>query len=135
MTSPMTRGIAAALVASAVLASCGGSDKTAAPVIDPGPAASYHPNVAPARFVAAITNPYLPLRPGAKWVYDGTEHVEVLVTGAHKVIAGVNVVAVRDTVSEDGEVIEDTQDWYAQDVDGSVWYMGEATQELSHGRV
>ena len=29
----------------------------------------------------------------------------------------------------------DTEDWYAQDRKGNVWYMGEATKEYSRGRV
>jgi hypothetical protein len=31
--------------------------------------------------------------------------------------------------------VEDTQDWFAQDTDGNVWYLGEDTKELDHGQV
>ena len=41
----------------------------------------------------------------------------------------------RDTVTEDGELIEDTFDWYAQDADGNVWYLGEDTAEFEDGEV
>jgi hypothetical protein len=34
-----------------------------------------------------------------------------------------------------GEIHEDTFDWYAQDVDGNVWYMGEDTKEYEDGKV
>ena len=34
---------------------------------------------------------------------------------------------------EDGELIEDTLDWYAQDVAGNVWYLGEDTAEYENG--
>ena len=40
---------------------------------------------------------------------------------------------VRDTVSERGRPIERTFDWYAQDKQGNVWYMGEDSLELHHG--
>ena len=33
----------------------------------------------------------------------------------------------------DGEIIEDTFDWYAQDADGTVWYLGEDTAEFENG--
>jgi hypothetical protein len=32
-------------------------------------------------------------------------------------------------------LIEDTLDWYAQDRDGNVWYMGEQTAEYENGKV
>lgn len=41
---------------------------------------------------------------------------------------------VRDTVSERGRPVERTFDWYAQDRQGNVWYMGEDSLELQHGR-
>ena len=41
---------------------------------------------------------------------------------------------VRDTVSEHGHPVERTFDWYAQDRDGNVWYMGENSLELKDGR-
>ena len=30
---------------------------------------------------------------------------------------------------------EDTLDWYAQDADGNIWYMGEDTKEYKNGKV
>jgi hypothetical protein len=45
------------------------------------------------------------------------------------------VTVVRDTVSVGGDVIEDTFDWYAQDRDGNVWYLGEDTKEYENGEV
>jgi hypothetical protein len=41
---------------------------------------------------------------------------------------------VRDTVSLDGVVIEDTYDWYAQDADGNVWYLGEDSTSFECGK-
>jgi hypothetical protein len=95
----------------------------------------------PADFVAVIDNPYWPMAPGNRWVYteidaEGNEmQVEVVVTDETKVIQGITATVVRDTVTESGSVIEDTFDWYAQDVGGNVWYMGEDTKEYEDGEV
>src|ERR671910_104138 len=42
---------------------------------------------------------------------------------------------VRDVVTEEGEPVEVTDDWYAQDSDGNIWYLGEDTAEYENGRV
>ena len=41
----------------------------------------------------------------------------------------------RDTVSEDGELVEDTTDWFAQHIDGSVWYFGEIARNFEDGEL
>src|SRR5262245_1435239 len=134
----------------AVLAACGGSSgssagrhatsTTRAPVISVPSGTTYKPHIDPADFVPVVDNPMYPLPVGARWVFDGNdqgepEHDEVMVTSEHKSVLGVPVVVVRDTVSSGGAVTEDTRDWYAQDRAGNVWYMGEDTKELDHGRV
>jgi hypothetical protein len=110
------------------------------PVIDPGDGGDYHPEIDPADFVATIDNPYLPLIPGSRWVYEGTdagetERIEVEVTDERREVMGISTTVVRDTVYVDGELAEDTFDWYAQDRDGNVWYMGEDTEEYENGAV
>ncbi len=86
----------------------------------------------PADFTTEITNPYWPMSPGDRWVYretdgqGGEQKVEVTVTDGTKPIAGIEALVVHDVVTEDGELVEDTFDWYAQDVDGNIWYLGEA---------
>ena len=52
-----------------------------------------------------------------------------------KIANGVTARVVRDTVTLDGEIIEDTLDWYAQDQDGTVWYLGEDTAEFENGKI
>ena len=95
----------------------------------------------PANFVDTIDNPYWPMTPGSRWVYreadaDGTvQRVVVTVTDQTKVIEGIPATVVRDTVSEGGEVVEDTFDWYAQDKWGNIWYLGEATKEYDGAKV
>lgn len=115
-----------------VLAGCGGdgtSESTAPPVL-----ADY----ASASFVAGIDNPYLPLTPGATWSYEGVEdgeveRIEVVVTGETRMVDGITATVVRDTVTLDGELIEDTYDWFAQDAAGNVWYLGEDSKEYEDG--
>lgn len=134
------RGVLGARLVAAVLAlgACGGD--TAPAVIDPGDGGVYEPVVDPAAFVDRIDNPFLPLLPGARWVYEGTsdgeqERVEVVVTTERRVVMGINAVVVRDTVTVDGELVEDTFDWFAQDRAGNVWYLGEDSREYEDGRV
>jgi hypothetical protein len=108
------------------------------PVIDPGDGGDYAPEIDPADFVDVIDNPYLPLAPGSKWVYEATsegetEVITVEVLDERREVMGVSTVVVHDVVAVDGEVIEDTFDWYAQDVDGNVWYFGEDTTAYEDG--
>jgi hypothetical protein len=110
------------------------------PVIDPGDGGVYEPEIDPARFVDVIDNPYLPFRPGERWVYEGEsdgelERIEVTVLEEHREVMGISATVVRDTVSVDGVLFEDTHDWYAQDRDGNVWYLGEETAEYEDGEV
>jgi hypothetical protein len=154
--SRLTRGLAAGIVLAALaatVAACGddggggtstggggGATTTAEPVIDPGDNGNYHPQIDPADFVRGVDNPYYPLPPGARWVYaaveDGEhERDEVTVTDEQRQVMGIPVVVVHDQVSVGGEVTEDTRDWFAQDRDGNVWYMGEDTAEYENGSV
>jgi hypothetical protein len=96
----------------------------------------------PSKFNVAITNPYWPMTPGVRWSYverelDGSEATaSTIVTNQTKVIAnGVTVRLVRDTLTRDGQVIEDTIDYYAQDEAGNIWYFGEQTAEFDNGAV
>jgi hypothetical protein len=94
----------------------------------------------PADFVARIDNPYLPLAPGARWVYrefdfESSQRVEVTVLERTKEIEGIDATVVHDVVSERDELVENTFDWFAQDVCGNVWYLGEKTKEYENGEV
>ncbi len=95
----------------------------------------------PADFTNQVDNPYWPMAPGSRWVYRETDaegaklRVEVTVTSKKKMIMGIDALVVHDVVSEDGQLVEDTDDWYAQDSDGNVWYLGEDTKEYEHGKV
>lgn len=99
----------------------------------------YDPEL-PAAWAPAVTNPLFPLVPGMVLEYEGTtdEGVEVTrveVLSETRVIQGVTAMVVKDQVYLDGELVEDTRDWFAQDADGNVWYLGEDTKELENGVV
>jgi hypothetical protein len=112
----------------------------AEPVIDPGDGGKYAPVLDPANFVDGVDNPYLPLPPGATWAYEGlsdgeSERVDIVVTPDRKEILGISAVVVRDTVKVDGQVVEDTYDWFAQDREGNVWYLGEDVKDFENGKL
>jgi len=86
----------------------------------------------------APPHPYLPLLQGSTWVYEGifmedgeeiTEVITVTVTDRIKLIEGIRCLVVRDVVEIEGRLIEDTSDWFAQDLDGNVWYCGEEAKD------
>lgn len=90
----------------------------------------------PADYVAGVDNPYWPLVPGTTFIYEGDgERIVVEVKPESKTILGVECMVVRDRVWEAGELVEDTNDWYAQHVDGDVWYFGEDSKEIEDGHV
>lgn len=98
----------------------------------------YDPDLDEDEFVAGVDHPYFPLAPGSERVYrkvtdEGVEEVTVTVTDETLVIDDIECVAVRDVVTLDGVFVEDTTDWYAQDADGTVWYMGEIAQNFEDG--
>jgi hypothetical protein len=94
----------------------------------------------PADFTTEIDNPYWPMTPGNTWVYsagdfDGTrEDVVIEVTDETKMIAnGIEARVIIDTVTQDGQLREQTQDWYAQDRCGNIWYLGEHVDNYENG--
>lgn len=93
----------------------------------------------PADFSHRITNRYWPMRPGTRWIYRETEgpdvqRVTVTVLRRTRTVRGIEARVVHDVVRADGEIAENTFDWYAQDTGGSVWYLGEHTREYDDGR-
>lgn len=138
-------------VAVAAQCSCGGSGggsgggKTFKLPANFDPDAPYTVSITGADLGTTIDNKYFPAPLGATWVYEavtdeGTEHTDMAVldpgdpNGA-KDVMGASARVVRDTVRLNGEVIEDTWDWYGQDAEGNVWYLGEDTTEFKNGVV
>jgi hypothetical protein len=101
---------------------------------------TYSPSIEPADFGTTIDNPYWPLRPGTAYHYQGVrgktpQTDDEVVTRRTKQILGITCTVVRDTVSEHGVAVERTFDYYAQDAEGNVWYMGEDSFERQNGRM
>jgi hypothetical protein len=134
---------AAVLVALGLAASGAGASQSQATATGDGlPQGSEPVTLDPANFTLQIDNPYLPLRPGSSWVYRETDttgakrRVVVTVTRKTKTVAsGVTARVVRDVATEHGKPVEFTQDWYAQDREGNVWYLGEDVRNYKNGKL
>ena len=103
-------------------------------------AAAYSPHINPTNFTTTIDNKYFPLKPGTTFVYQGKKQGATMrdvmaVTHDTKQIMGVKTVVVNDRVWENGNLSEQTYDWYAQDKRGNVWYFGENSKEFKNGKV
>ena len=125
-----------------VLTGCGGAADEESPTGPALPRGDESVDLDPATFTAGSEHPYFPLEPGTRWTYRevavGEAPLRVVVTVTSRTTTvenGIEALVVRDTVTEGGEVVEDTFDWYAQDADGNVWYLGEDTAEFEDGRV
>jgi hypothetical protein len=98
---------------------------------------SYEPVLDPANFVSTIDNPYYPLPVGRTLVYEGfrdgqTQTDTIKVLDQTRVIEGITARVVSDIATHDGTLLEKTFDWFAQDKQGNVWYLGEDT--TAYGR-
>ncbi|MDZ4823417.1 MAG: hypothetical protein SH856_08155 [Flavobacteriales bacterium] len=102
---------------------------------------NYQPMMDPSNFVTVVTvpNTYFPLIAGRTLVLEGVnneglqERIEWVTTGATKIIMGVTCFVVNDKVWLEGDLREDTDDWYAQDLAGNVWYFGEDVKDYENG--
>ena len=105
---------------------------------DPRPK-DWNPTINPADFSGiAEDNPYFPLPPGRILLYrgstkDGTETLEFEVTHRTRTVLGVTTVVVVERHALNGEIVEVSENWFAQDKNGDVWYFGEFSQEYQNG--
>ena len=95
----------------------------------------YDPNFDPALFDdpknPTSPNPYFPLEVGNLWEYRGAGEVNTVeVLDQVKLIDGVSCLVVNDQVFKGGELVEDTDDWFAFAKDGNVWYCGEEVKDF-----
>ena len=101
-------------------------------------AEEYNPQIKPADFTHIITNKYTALPVGKKMIYesrtkDGLERIEIYISGDTKTVMGVNTLVYHDQVWINGEFLEDTRDYLAQDKEGNVWYFGEDVDNYENG--
>jgi hypothetical protein len=136
----MIRPIAVAIAVLALAACGGGGSKSKSASSSGLPQGTKPVKLDPADFTTNIDNPYWPMRPGSHWVYREVENgeaqrVDVTVTNRTKTLAGIAARVIHDRVSRNGETLEDTYDWYAQDSAGNLWYLGEDTAEYENGKL
>ena len=102
----------------------------------------HDPKIDPAMFVnpadigkSVQPNPYWPLNRGRVTIFRSSgETITDTVTAETREILGVQCAVVHNTVvNRAGVLIEDTVDWYAQDILGNVWYFGEIAQNFKGG--
>ena len=83
---------------------------------------------------APIDHQYFPIIEGVTRSYEGqkeedgevvTEGFELTGLGPGPTLLGIQTTTLRDRAFEDGLLVEDTFDYYAQDAVGNVWYFGE----------
>ena len=131
----------ALVIALAAGCSGSGSDSTGTVAQPELPKGGEPVQLDPADFTTEIDNPYFPMVPGTRRVFRETDaegavrRVVVTVTNETKTIIGIDARVVHDVVTEDGALVEDTFDWYAQDSNGNLWYLGEDTKEYENGKV
>jgi hypothetical protein len=92
-----------------------------------------------ADFDQRIDNPWFPLRRGTTFTYSGLQgkqhrKVTVFVTHKTKLILGIKATVVLDQDFVDGKPSEKTYDWYGQDKNGNVWYLGEDSRDFVKGK-
>ena len=142
----MTRATKSSIAAAISLAALGalgvGAKHARGQSPSPLPRGSDPVTLDPADFSANIDNAQWPMTVGSRWVYRVTDMADgstmrhvITVTPRTKLIAdGIRARVVRDVVRDHGKPVEVTEDWYAQDAQGNVWYFGEHTIAYKHGR-
>lgn len=132
-------GFAILLPALAGCGSSGGSSSSAATQSGTNtlPQTSEPSNLNPADFSTNIDNPYWPMPVGSTWHVHVTnpqgESLQETITTENKtkkIADGITARVSHDVVYTQGKPTEITDDWYAQDAEGNIWYFGENTASL-----
>lgn len=100
----------------------------------------YDPKINPSDFTTKIDNPYFSLPVGRVIKFEentaeGIEEVTITIENNTRKIMGVETIVYRDKVYVEGEIVEDTRDYLAQDKDGNVWYFGEDVDNYEDGKL
>jgi hypothetical protein len=114
---------------------------TAAPAPDSGsPAPAGGAPRRARKYSAKVDHPLVPLTSVRRTVFEGREgdtelRVVSRVLEKTRRVAGVRVAIVDVREFEDGELVEHTRDFFAQDGKGRVWYFGERVDDIENGKV
>ena len=136
-------GLAIVLPALAGCGSSGGSTSSTAAqsATSTLPQASEPSNLNPADFTTQIDNPYWPMPIGRQWHVhisnpqgESLQETITVENRTRKIADGVTARVVHDVVYTQGKPSEVTDDWYAQDRDGNIWYFGESTAEIHNDK-
>lgn len=100
----------------------------------------YDPRLRDYDFSADVSATYHPLIVGSTYVYErmsagGLERVETTVQDQVDLIARIPCRVVLTVETLDGVLVERTTDWFSQHADGTVWYLGENSQEYAEGMI
>lgn len=126
-----------------IVVACNSDSKTPTPEVEPPAFVDpVEPDFSSSLFddnSAMVNNDYFPLIPGQAFIYEGEndegemERIEINISHDTKEVDGIMTAIVVDRVYVDDELVEETFDWYAQDISGNVWYMGEDSAEYEDG--
>ncbi len=87
-------------------------------------------------FTADVTNRFFPLPIGRVSTYEGgATHLEISVLDETEVVAGVITRVVKEHELEDGQLVEESWNYFAQTADTTVCYFGERVDIYSNGAV
>ena len=92
-----------------------------------------------------INNPLLPMKPGMRYIYEGTtskddgklvpHRIEINITDLTKVVEGVRVLVSYDLDFSGGKLEEAELAFFAQDKAGNVWHFGQYPEEYQNGKM
>ena len=100
----------------------------------------YDPVINPGDFTTKIDNPYFSMPVGKVMTYEarteeGLERIVIEITGETRRIMGVETLVHLGREFLNGELVEETKDYIAQDKDGNVWYFGEDVDNYENGEL
>ncbi|MGH9011331.1 MAG: hypothetical protein ACRDYF_16020 [Acidimicrobiia bacterium] len=142
--------LTALLLLAATAAACGedkgGNTQAAPPSSAAAPAPAPSEAINPADFSPQVDNPLFPVSSFNTLELSGTERdsktgktVEIREVTRRldktETIASVGVAVLEVKEYEDGQLVELTEDYFAQHRDGSVWYFGERVSDYKDGKV
>ena len=104
---------------------------------------NYNPVLPPQDFyqIPILNNPFFPFDHNKTYIYsgltdDGSERIEVQRKSEIRIIQEIPCLVIHEKGFENGLLVEDGLEWYAQNIQGEVWYLGtEITNYNSNGNV